>query len=229
MDDVGQIFIGMRNLNDDFVEVDIRDTGPGIPHELLGKVFDPYFTTKTSGTGLGLATTHSIVVKHGGSIGVESSPDTGTVFRMTFPATGAALDAERNDFTEAQVEKGLEVLVMDDEEIVLSTICRLLEHLGHQPTESRDGREAIAAYAEKLQAGKAFDLAIMDLTVAGGTGGTAAASKILEIDPNAKLIVSSGYSSGAEMARFSELGFCARLEKPFRASDLERIINEVMS
>jgi len=228
MGDVGQITISMVNTSDEFVEVQVRDEGPGIPADMLGKVFDPYFTTKSTGTGLGLATTHSVVTKHGGSISVESSED-GTVFRMTFPATASAVNDDERGTPERSSDQGLEVLVMDDEEIVLNTICRLLEHLGHKPTATRDGTEAISSYARKKQGGKAFDLAIMDLTVAGGMGGTVAAAEILEIDPNAKLVVSSGYSSGAEMARFRELGFCARLEKPFRAADLEKTINEVMS
>ncbi len=226
MDDVGQLIITLRNL-DGFVEVEIQDEGSGVPSELLGKIFDPYFTTKSTGTGLGLATTHSIVVKHGGNINVESS-ESGTTFRMTFPSTSNQLNEHEQRAEAAVPDGGLEVLVMDDEEVVLNTISRLLEHLGHVPTETRDGTEAISAYARKMQSGRKFDLAIMDLTVAGGMGGTVAAAEILEIDPNAKLVVSSGYSSGAEMARFRELGFSARLEKPFRAADLEKTINEVM-
>ena len=227
MDDVGQITTSMVNISDDFVEVQVRDEGPGIPADRLGKVFDPYFTTKSTGTGLGLATTHSVVTKHGGSISVESS-EGGTVFRITFPATTSPVKNDEQVVVLDSADESLEVLVMDDEEIVLNTICQLLAHLGHKPTATRDGTEAISAYTRKKQGGKAFDLAIMDLTVAGGMGGTVAASQILEIDPNAKLIVSSGYSSGAEMARFRELGFCARLEKPFRATDLEKTIHEVM-
>lgn len=229
MQDVGTISISMKNLSEDLVEVVVSDEGPGMPQEMLNKIFDPYFTTKSAGTGLGLATTHSIIVKHGGNITVESAEGEGTTFRMTFPATTASFDTEDNEHGDPGTAKSLNVLVMDDEEIVLNTIVRLLEHLGHQATETRDGTEAISAYARKMQEGQSFDLAIMDLTVAGGMGGTVAAAEILEIDPNAKLIVSSGYSSGAEMARFRELGFCARLEKPFRAADLEKTINEVVA
>ncbi|MBO6556334.1 MAG: PAS domain S-box protein [Pseudomonadales bacterium] len=226
MEDVGQLTIILRNL-DGFVEVELSDEGPGIPAELLGKIFDPYFTTKTTGTGLGLATTHSIVVKHGGNISVESS-DSGTTFHLTFPSTVTELNEHEQSAEVVVPDAGLEVLVMDDEEVVLNTISRLIAHLGHRPTETRDGTEAISAYTRKMQSGRKFDLAIMDLTVAGGMGGTAAAAEILGIDPNAKLVVTSGYSSGAEMARFKELGFCARLEKPFRAADLEKTINEAM-
>ena len=117
---------------------------------------------------------------------------------------------------------------MDDEEIVLQTVTQLLEHLGHRVVGTPDGDEAVAAYAKRFRKNERFDLVIMDLTVAGGMGGKEAALEILKVDSTARLIVSSGYSAGAEMARFRELGFSARLEKPFRTAELQKIIYDVM-
>ena len=130
-------------------------------------------------------------------------------------------------FEPAQIDSALEVLVMDDEIVVLQTVTKLLEHLGHHVVGANDGAEAIERYQARLEVGEPFDLVIMDLTVAGGMGGMEAANEILALHPEAQLVVSSGYSAGAEMARYRELGFCARLEKPFRAVELTRIIAEV--
>jgi PAS domain S-box-containing protein len=236
MGDVGCIRIEIANVVPDnerpgeFVEVRISDDGPGIEQELQSRIFDPYFTTKDTGNGLGLATTHSIIVKHGGFINVESSAEEGTSFSILLPSAGPRIATGETGVTaERGSLNGLEILIMDDEDIVLQTISMLLEHLGHKVTGTSDGSEAIAVYARKMQQGERFDLVIMDLTVAGGMGGRVAAGEILGIDPQARLVVSSGYSAGAEMARYKELGFCARLEKPFSSADLESMISEVMS
>jgi len=236
MGDVGCIRIEIANVVPDnerpgeFVEVRISDDGPGIEQELQSRIFDPYFTTKDTGNGLGLATTHSIIVKHGGFINVESSAEEGTSFSILLPSAGSRIvPGETGATAERRSLSGLEILIMDDEDIVLQTISKLLEHLGHKVTGTSDGSEAISVYARKMQQGERFDLVIMDLTVAGGMGGRVAAGEILGIDPQARLVVSSGYSAGAEMARYKELGFCARLEKPFRSADLESMISEVMS
>ena len=221
--DVGLIRIEIANCAPDierpgdFVEVRISDDGPGIKQELQSRIFDPYFTTKDTGNGLGLATTHSIVVKHGGFINVISEEGKGTTFAILLPSVGSnKVTSETGTPAESGQLSGLEILVMDDEDIVLQTISKLLEHLGHKVTGTCDGNEAISVYARKMEQGERFDLVIMDLTVAGGMGGRVAAGEILDIDPQARLVVSSGYSAGAEMARYKELGFCARLEKTFQ-------------
>ena len=169
-------------------------------------------------------------MKHGGFINVESSAEEGTSFSILLPSAGPRIATGETGVTaERGSLNGLEILIMDDEDIVLQNISMLLEHLGHKVTGTSDGYEAIAVYARKMQQGERFDLVIMYLTVAGGMGGRVAAGEILGIDPQARLVVSSGYSAGAEMARYKELGFCARLEKPFSSADLESMISEVMS
>ncbi len=232
LEDSGLINISIRNTSDPesgeaVVDVTITDDGPGMDAEMLPKIFDPYFTTKPTGTGLGLATTHSIIVKHGGSITVDSNPGEGTSFSIRLPAAPEALEEPDYETIKAGPGESLDILVMDDEEVVLQTVSTLLEHLGHRVVGAHDGEEAVVVYDKRLKNDQRFDIVIMDLTVAGGMGGMEAAGEILKLDSEARLVVSSGYSEGAEMARFKELGFCARLEKPFRTTDLEKMIAEV--
>ena len=234
MNDGGTIRVRIDNeqvadQEPEFVRVRISDDGPGIPTDHLSKLFDPYFTTKDSGTGLGLATTHSIVVKHGGSMSVESTVGLGTTFTLLLPRAAASNLVDADGASDRSSEsRALRILVMDDEEIVLKTICHLLEHLGHEVVESKDGSEAIDEYVQAMQDDSLFDFVVMDLTVSGGMGGRVAAAEILKIDTAAKLVVSSGYSADAELARYRELGFCAKLEKPFRTVELEKLIAEIM-
>lgn len=234
LSDAGLINISIGNFDDPdtgnrLVSVTIRDSGPGMEAEMLPKIFDPYFTTKPTGIGLGLATTHSIIVKHGGSISVESSPGEGTSFTLLLPRATDVQSIRQSDMAASSGGLCIDVLVMDDEEVVLQTVSTLLEHLGHRVVGARDGEEAISVYTKRLSNKEPFDVVIMDLTIAGGMGGMEAAGEILKIDPQARLVVSSGYSEGAEMAKFKELGFCGRLEKPFRTADLQKMIAEVMS
>ena len=231
LEDQGLINIVVRDYHGDnrkFVELIITDNGPGIGATDLSKIFDPYFTTKEKGTGLGLATTHSIVTKHGGSISVDSVVGSGTRFTLLLPAAKAVVETKAQDSEdETDTATGFDILVMDDEELVLSTIQQLLETLGHKVTPTRDGTEAISAYQKQMREDRKFDLVIVDLTVAGGMGGKEAAQRILELDGDASLIVMSGYSAGSEMARYKELGFKARLEKPFKVGQLRQALNEV--
>ncbi|MBT7371372.1 MAG: PAS domain S-box protein, partial [Gammaproteobacteria bacterium] len=233
MNDVGFLTIEIRDRVPElagYVEVAIADGGPGIDSGALQKIFDPYFTTKDLGTGLGLATTHSIVTKHGGSISVDSTRGEGTCFTLLLPAADEQSVSSTSDYAISDSEDtSFEILVMDDEETVLEAIIEVLDSLGHRVTATRNGAEAVTAYVSRQCESKPYDLVIVDLTVIGGMGGMETAQKILEHDPDAKLVVTSGYSAGAEMARFKELGFKARLAKPFRFNDLEAVVSEVMN
>lgn len=230
MSDSGQIRIELRNVTvgqrpAEYVELAIEDDGPGMAPEVLAKIFDPYYTTKEAGTGLGLATTHSIVTKHGGTISVDSAPGTGTSITLTLPAGKWIEESEQRGVERPKLSaSSLNILVMDDEKMVLETVIDLLESLGHSATGTHHGEEAIEAYAKAMNQGERYDLVIMDLRVTGGMGGSEAAGKLLALDPEARLIVSSGYSEGSEMARYQELGFEARLEKPFSLDELEALI-----
>jgi signal transduction histidine kinase/ActR/RegA family two-component response regulator len=209
------------------VRVSIRDYGCGIPAEVLPRIFDPYFTTKPGATGLGLATAYAIVAKHGGHISVESKPGNGTVFLVELPAAHEAPAPEAP--VAAHTHTGNEhVLVMDDEEGVRKLLKSVLTRLGYEVETAGDGAEAVALYEQARVAGNAFDIVLLDLTVRGGMGGIEAAAKLKELDPAAKLIVSSGYSDAPVMSNFADYGFDGVLPKPWTAAELSELLRRVL-
>ena len=205
-----------------YARITITDTGIGIPADLLGRVFDPYFTTKQQGSGLGLAISHSIVSRHGGAIDVRSQVGSGSEFEVWLPAASRAPD-RAEAARSAAVAGGGRVLVMDDDDQVRGLALRMLGRLGFEGHGVRDGEAAIAAYREALAEGRRFDLVIMDLTISGGMGGKEAVKGVLELDPDAKVIVSSGYSNDPVMASYEEHGFAAVLSKPYRFEEMKAV------
>ncbi len=210
-----------------FVKLSVEDTGSGIARDDLSKVFDPFFTTKAGGTGLGLTTTFSIVRRHEGGITCDSRLGIGTTFEVFLPSSrlGPRRDSPVTE-TEVLPRPGSRgrALVMDDQKSVREVLGRMLEHLGLTVAYAADGEEAIAAYEEALRVGRRFDLVFMDLTVPGGMGGKDAVTRILALDANAHVIVSSGYSNDPVMAEHERHGFRGLLAKPFMLDDVERIV-----
>ena len=211
------------------VHIAIKDDGIGIPANKIGKIFDPYFSTKREGSGLGLAITHSIIRKHDGHISVQSEPGAGTVFSIYLPVSEEKLEkAEHEEKTDEQPAVQARILVMDDEEMVSKVAGRMLTKMGHTVMYAHDGGEAVEIYEQLTKAGKPIDLTIMDLTVPGGMGGEEAAKKILAIDPAAKIAVSSGYSNDPIMANFSEYGFCSAIVKPYLFQELKEVVHDAL-
>ena len=210
------------------VRISIRDYGYGIPADVLPRIFDPYFTTKPTGSGLGLATTYAIVTKHGGHISVESQPGEGTVFAIDLPASpeGPTTTAPIVNNMETGTER---VLVMDDDDDVRYLVGVVLSNLGYEVETAWDGAEAIAIYERAKLVGKSFDVVLLDLTVRGGMGGIETAAKLKEIDPSSKLIVSSGYSDAAVMSDFKNYGFDAVITKPATAADISAAFRSVLA
>ncbi len=209
-----------------YVKLDIKDTGVGIPANMLDKIFDPYFTTKQKGSGLGLAITHSIIDKHGGSISVQSTHGVGSCFSIYLPASlQNSLPIQK--ITECNFStKKARILVMDDEEIVRNIAQEMLTEMGHEVMLAIDGTEALQFYQEAMASSQPIDLIIMDLTIPGGMGGKEAVQQVLAVDSSAQVIVSSGYSNDPIMANFSEYGFCAAIVKPYQLDDLKKIIHQ---
>ena len=209
----------------DYVRITFADQGYGIPDEILNKIFDPYFTTKPGGTGLGLASVHSIIKKHGGHVEVRSLVGRGTDFTFHLPSLGAVADRpEAVPVTEERGTPGGAVLVMDDEIQIQILASQILQHLGYRVTTCANGEDAIALYERAARSGTPFRAAIMDLTIPGGMGGKEAAQRILALDPTARLIVSSGYSNDPVLADFDRYGFCAAIAKPYRVSELVGVL-----
>jgi two-component system, cell cycle sensor histidine kinase and response regulator CckA len=209
-----------------YVRLSFADQGCGIPEEVLPKIFDPYFTTKARGVGLGLASVYSIVGKHGGWVEVTSRPGCGTVFTLLIPSVTGQPDAPVAEVEPPAVATGAAkpILVMDDEVLILDLTTQVLSHLGYHVTTCTNGEEAIGLYHRAQQLGTPFLAAIMDLTIPGAMGGKEAARRILGNDPGARLIVSSGYCNDPVMAEYQKHGFCAALAKPYKGRDIARVL-----
>jgi PAS domain S-box-containing protein len=210
-----------------YVRLFVQDSGIGIPREHIGKVFDPYYTTKQKGSGLGLAVTYSIIRKHGGHIAVESAPGAGTTFTVYLPACDAGCAEAQADEGRIAGGKG-RVLVMDDEPEVRETVGAMLERLGYTVELVESGARAVERYRESLRDAGPFDLVIMDLTVPGGMGGKEAIARLREMDPGVRAIVSSGYANDPVMANYAQYGFSGVVAKPFRLKDLSASVASVM-
>jgi PAS domain S-box-containing protein len=212
----------------DVVELSIQDQGTGIPEEHLSRIFDPYFTTKEKGSGLGLATSYSIVKNHGGVITVASELGKGTTFMIYLPASGASVEREAASARPAAGNKG-HILVMDDEQVVREVTGELLRSLGHEVDFADRGEAAVMRYKTAMAEGRPFDIVILDLTVRGGMGGVEAVKKLLELDPNVKAVVSSGYSDDAVTADYRKQGFAAFLKKPYNIEELQSTLDALLA
>jgi PAS domain S-box-containing protein len=209
----------------EFVRISVRDHGIGIQRELLGRIFDPFFTTKAKGHGLGLATSFSIVNRHGGCIDVESEPGKGSVFHIYLPAT-ASPDAAGPSAPVLRHRGSGSILIMDDEPVMRETIADMLKSVGYSVVSTANGAEAVQAFTEGKTAQRPFAGVFLDLTIPGGMGGTEAARKIREIDSSVPLFVASGYAEDPVMAAPADHGFTASLCKPFRKAELAKLLNE---
>ena len=208
-----------------YIRISITDQGIGIAEEYLSKIFDPYFTTKQKGSGLGLASTYSIIKRHDGHIRVESNLGVGTTFHIYLPASEKAIPEKE----ETGLIKGQgSILVMDDEASLRRTVGRMLGNLGYEPEFAKDGNEAIDMVKKAKEAGKSYDAVILDLTVPGGMGGKECITKLLEIDPGIKAIVSSGYSEDPVLSNSKEYGFKGMMPKPFKAQSLSKVLHDVL-
>jgi PAS domain S-box-containing protein len=237
----GTITINAENMNLDgnnilsmspgsYVRLQVSDQGCGIPQENLKNIFDPYFTTKSGGTGLGLASVHSIISKHGGYISVRSSQGRGTTFEILLPASAeqpmqtSLSDSAAHPSHRAEAS----ILVMDDEEMICDLTSAILGDLGYRVTTCSNGQEAIDLYRAAFQAGVPFQAVIMDLTIPGGMGGKEAAQNILDIDPKACLIVSSGYSHDQIVADYRDFGFSGVAVKPYTANYIASVLSDLV-
>jgi len=211
-----------------YVRITITDHGAGIPEQNLQRIFDPYFTTKDQGSGLGLASAYSIIKRHSGLIDVASTPGEGSAFSIYLPASEEPY-SEEEAMAETEDIEGLKILIMDDEEAFLESTGEALSMTGHNVSYASNGMEAIALYQESMGTGEGFDVVIMDLTIPGGMGGVEAMKRLQGIDPSIKAIVSSGYSNDPVMANYRTYGFKGILPKPFTMEQMQRELRKVMT
>ena len=211
----------------DFVKMTIEDQGVGISKANLGKIFDPFFSTKPHGSGLGLTNTFSIIKAHKGHITVGSEEGAGTTFTIYLPAAPSKTPEEKTE-KKVFLTGNKRVLVMDDEDMVRNVVDRMLTQCGCTASFARDGEEMIQLYKESLNSGRPFDAVIIDLIIAGGMGGREAVRRLLEADPNATAVVSSGYCDDAIMSDFKKFGFKGALAKPYSISELGKVLYDVI-
>jgi CheY-like chemotaxis protein len=210
-----------------YIAISFQDQGRGIPPDHLSKIFDPYFTTKQKGSGLGLATSFSIIQHHRGHITVKSKLATGATFQVYLPASDRRVAYSPQDDGELTPGHG-NILVMDDEPMVGEVLGRMLRTLGYEVQLVKDGAKAIEFFTRGQDAGSPFATVILDLTVPGGMGGKEAMERLKKIDPHLKAIVSSGYSDDPVMADFHRYGFFEVIAKPYRITDLDKVLKKVL-
>lgn len=210
-----------------YVRIEMEDHGIGISADLLSRIFDPYFTTKQRGSGLGLTTSYSIVNKHGGHIEVRSRVGEGSVFTISLPATEAKPREALPVRSVTRHSKG-KVLIMDDDESVLAVGSEMLRALGYAVETARDGNDAVMRYERSLETGAPYDAVILDLTIPGGPGGLDTLRKLAAMNENVRAVVSSGYSSDPVMSNFGAHGFAGVVAKPYNIEEMASVLEAVI-
>ena len=233
MNGQGNFRVGAGNIeiNDDtgirngkYVQVSLEDSGPGISKDIIGKIFDPFFSTKKQGSGLGLAMSYSIIKKHGGFLTVESSEGSGAVFRIFLPVSDKFEDTPLSDIKIIVKGEG-RILIMDDEDYIRNVVGDMIKAMGYTPITASDGKEAIKAVEKSIAENEKISLILLDLTVPGGMGGAEAVKEIRKISEDIPVIASSGYSDDPVIASPKEHGFNDSLKKPFLIAGLSEVIN----
>lgn len=216
---------GLKKGN--YVKVSVQDQGTGIDSMSLNKVFDPYFSTKEDGNGLGLSSAYSILKKHEGCIVVEDTSQTGSTFTFLIPAANPQISPTLKATDSAITRGSGHILIMDDDKAILNAVEAMLDHLGYSSQSVENGEEALTAYMQACKKGSPFDLVIMDLIVPGAMGGEEAAQKLITLDPQVKLVVSSGYSRDPVMADYQKYGFSGAMVKPYRLEELSLLLQKI--
>ena len=240
MADGGTIAVAARNVSfsagstghatlapGDYVQISITDTGTGIPPEIMPHIYDPFFTTKAGGHGLGLATCHSIINRHGGCIDVESVTGSGSTFRLYLPAAQKGIDESASPVI-SHTGSGT-IIVMDDESVIRETYVIMLESMGHTVIVTENGADAIACFSIERKTGTSIAALIFDLTVPGGMGGLAAVSQIRKLDTDIPVFVASGYADDPVMMVPQKYGFTASISKPFIKADLAALLEKFLT
>jgi signal transduction histidine kinase/ActR/RegA family two-component response regulator len=210
-----------------YVKLSIQDAGHGISTEHICKIFDPYFTTKQKGSGLGLASSYSVIRNHGGHISVESELGVGSTFHVYLPASDKEPeDREETKFIESSY-KG-RVLLMEDEPVIARSVVEGLGVFGFDAVSAKDGKEAIELYSSARESNDSFDAVVLDLTIPGGMGGKETMNELREIEPEVKAIVASGYSNDPVMSKYRDYGFKGVIPKPYMIEDLAGLLQKII-
>ncbi len=221
-----------------YVCLRIQDQGHGMTEKALLHAFEPYFTTRQGAQGLGLTNALAALQRMGGTILLESTPGAGTTAQVYLPAQGGPVRATTTGSLRPaggpvaeplpQPDQKKRVLLMDDEQMILDIVSRMLTHLGYEVSTCTNGAQAIAAFAKAKSNGQPFDVCVMDLVIPNGVGGQDAVHTIRKIDEHAKVIASSGHLEHPAMVDYKKFGFVAVLEKPYKLEKLQQVIDAVI-
>jgi PAS domain S-box-containing protein len=210
-----------------YINIIFKDQGTGISQIHLSHIFDPFFSTRQKGSGLGLATTYSIIKRHNGHITVDSEIDKGTIFNVYLPASTKEFNVHEKPIDSKHHGNG-KILIMDDQEAILKMVQRMLKLMGYQTACALNGTQAVEMYKNAHDANDSFDAVILDLTVPGGMGGLQTITELLKINPEIKAIVSSGYSNDPIMSDYEDHGFRGVVPKPYSKMQLAEVLNDVL-
>ncbi len=211
-----------------YVTISVQDTGIGISPDNLSKIFDPYFSSKEIASGLGLAISYSIIVKHGGFIDVQSTVGVGSLFTIYLPAFPEEIASEVIPTNAIRGGKA-RILLMDDDDGVITIVTQFLSYLGYESETARDGAEAIEKFTRAMKETKPFSAVILDLLVTNGMGGKDALAALKEMDPHVRAVLATGYLDDPVVLNFHEHGFSELIKKPFRIEELSRVLHRVLS
>ena len=235
MPDGGFIYLAAKNqpssngsVNNKSILIEILDSGTGIQDKYMNKVFDPYFTTKQAGSGLGLTTVYSIIKKHQGNIEIKSLVQRGTKISITLPAVNISEPIQTNHKKGMNKKYSGKVLVMDDDDDVRDALCNILKKLGFEIYPTAEGAETVREYKKLLKSSSPYDLVVLDLTVPGGMGGKETIDKLISIDPNINAVICSGYSNDPVMSEYKKFGFKGVIKKPYTIEDLRITLDSVL-
>jgi two-component system cell cycle sensor histidine kinase/response regulator CckA len=213
-----------------YVKVAVADHGPGVPPELVDKIFDPYFTTKQTSSGLGLAISYSIIRKHGGFLHLEDNSPAGATFAFYLPAAHGKVMSDSLQTNDRSFHFNQQrILVMDDESAIRELTSQLLVTMGYEVTAVPDGSEAVRIYERAVRKGEYFRAVILDATVRGGLGGVETIERLRTIDPEVNAIICSGYSDEAALSEFLSYGFRGALPKPFTRRELAAVLQKTLA
>lgn len=235
--DTGFLYVSAENADEDpeipglaagrYVRISVRDAGPGMPPEVRNRVFDPFFSTKGEGRGLGLATAYSIVKRHGGTMTVESAPGQGATFHFFLPS-GEKIVPKAEETALTPASTGARLLIMDDEPAMRESLAELLELRGYVVDAAGDGSEALRMFQDAKDSGNSYAALLLDLTVPGGMGGLELTDVIRKTDGSTPIILMSGYAADFSPATLTKKGVCATLTKPFTLSELSQAVEHCL-
>lgn len=208
-----------------YVVIKVQDTGCGMAADTVSRIFDPFFTTKFTGRGLGLAAVLGVIRAHLGAVSVSSEVGKGSQFTIYLPASGKGSSIREASEEEAGTTGTGSVLVVDDEETVRLVTGKMLIRLGYRVEYACNGREAVDIFSRSPEK---FVCVLLDLTMPV-MDGIEASRKIREISPEAKIVVSSGFTRDAIMKEFSDISLVGVLHKPYSLNDISHIMKKIMS